>query len=848
MAGDRSSAHASALYGSDKKLQQLSLTDKLHGRPQSAGLRSSTAGMGQPATNASSPRAHSVSSQRTSAGQRRASLDSSTTNLPAGAGPDYTYVTSRKTLTMTNSTIAVAFTEAAASAPPPAYPTRPRSASVTAAAWKAYGSPSARGHPRPVAAPDLMHPNPKSSVIDSFTPRTPTALKLGGGFKLPHRPHTAPARRSLSASAASPGGQGMSTDYIQAPHVLLDTGAVEDAPDMSMPANAPILYTSGRTGKVVRVGKAAGEFSASVQCQNDDIRFAATMPTDPKAKTIWEDLLKRHGVNMGLLTPSGMPTGDGAPGSHPPGSLRRPPRPNSARSERLPSQTIRQVQQQGSEWQPYKVAGFAKPSDELAVPDPDNPCWGYSRLGRSTLARLHATIRMPRPNSAPTYSIRSSTHAWPPLGASHGEMNTPYLGDMPFARGLSEPAPRPPAPAHTEAARQDAKAVADAPDLNVSGSAMHPSEAARRAAKATAARFPSDAYSSSTPVAPAPAGSQPHQEEKHEQVQVADRLPKSEVEVVIPPPAPTPASLPPAPESMHASALVEPPPQLDAPASLKLRQQVEVEQVQQHEEDDGYVQEDAGGSGGEDEVEAVIDRMSQAGKVPAPAASSAEPQSSLLDYLPVGNTSGRSQHAEEPDPDALHALHQGREGVKALSHSSSVQAAAHAELMQELGLPHGGQSQGQGRAGSSEEQQQGAGSTSGRWQDDDSPELGASLDAQQLRDLNRTSTSGLGSSFKSVGEPADTEPAGSPSRSQPARPGGFARPTSARPTSARPMPTSPAAAGPGAGAGGGGAAGRYADSQMGVIPENWGEEDLHEPVPEDDEYEVQEGEEEAEQV
>lgn len=45
---------------------------------------------------------------------------------------------------------------------------RPKSASVTAAAWKAYGSPSARGKQRPPPQPDDMHPRPKTSLMDSL--------------------------------------------------------------------------------------------------------------------------------------------------------------------------------------------------------------------------------------------------------------------------------------------------------------------------------------------------------------------------------------------------------------------------------------------------------------------------------------------------------------------------------------------------------------------------------------------------------------------------------------------------------------------------------------------------------
>ena len=45
---------------------------------------------------------------------------------------------------------------------------RPKSSSVNAAAWRAYGSPSARGMPRKSPSPDNTHPNPKSSIIDTM--------------------------------------------------------------------------------------------------------------------------------------------------------------------------------------------------------------------------------------------------------------------------------------------------------------------------------------------------------------------------------------------------------------------------------------------------------------------------------------------------------------------------------------------------------------------------------------------------------------------------------------------------------------------------------------------------------
>eukprot|EP00798_Chlamydomonas_sp_ICE-L_P000242 gene242-4007_t len=380
--------------------------------------------------------------------------------------PDYTYMTSRKPLHMARASVNCGLLGDPNIKNRPTIPNsvyspsatrRVQSASYSAAAWKAYGSPSARGMPsRPPPAPDAMHL--KASVVDSMRGTQTMGGMMGGGFVMP-RPQSAPRERSGVLASASrqqqqqpqrPSPARPHSPRLGVPPKSLPQPDIElgnmDAPSAwaSTSSHPPSgLVGGGSPTRVVenahptRISSGSGSGSAhggppqrqhslgptsasglhpselhtlDILAQREYMgqrsQFAPTMPTDPRTQEVWSELQRKQQVRANaqksVRPVSAREQRVASTRGHSAKS-----RPASARSERFSSTSINQLQQMGATYTPYRVSGFSEPEIKADRPNPEDPSWAFSTVGQGTLDRLQRQINekgsLLRPYSAPVH-------------------------------------------------------------------------------------------------------------------------------------------------------------------------------------------------------------------------------------------------------------------------------------------------------------------------------------------------------------------------------------------------------------------------------------------------------------
>ncbi|GIL70231.1 hypothetical protein Vretimale_3515 [Volvox reticuliferus] len=359
---------------------------------------------------------------------------------------DYTYTTSRKSLMVSAQLMGSgalppqgvpASAAAVTTAPglrgtiPPMVPMN--AANINTAAWRAYGSPSARNHQRPPLAPGTAGGGGSGPA-----PTSPSGSKLPrvGGFQ-PRRPQSAPGSGADGAN---------------------DLGS-------AIAAMASRVNVGGRHGKVadlVDVGVLAVDQPDPIWAGRTDsgrIMFEYTLPTDPYAKYIWEEQARKARANMsrhiaamaaaaavnggnafshgssGFATAAASAaTAGGGGGASRPGSAKRGAGasmsasgtcpgiggPATGMRPRFSSTTLAEVARQGPDHKPPTVLGFAAPdlTEDITMPSPSDPRWAYTRLGRSQIGRLQQSLKMcnaphhhMRPSSAPAAPAAAATTA-----------------------------------------------------------------------------------------------------------------------------------------------------------------------------------------------------------------------------------------------------------------------------------------------------------------------------------------------------------------------------------------------------------------------------------------------------
>ncbi|GIL47536.1 hypothetical protein Vafri_4319 [Volvox africanus] len=336
---------------------------------------------------------------------------------------DYTYTTSRKSLMVSAQVMGsgalppqgVPASAAALTTAPGLRGTIPamvpmNAANINTAAWRAYGSPSARNHQRPPVAPGTAGPGGNGSG-PAPTSSSGNKLPRVGGFK-PRRPQSAPG------SGADGAG---------------DLGSV-------IAAMASGVNVGGRQGKVpdrVDVGVLALEQPDPIWAGRTDsgrIMFEYTLPTDPYAKYIWEEQARKARSNMSRHIAASAATPGGGGGASRPGSAKRGAGasmsasgtgqgiggPATGMRPRFSSTTLAEVARLGPDHKPPTVLGFAAPdlTEDITMPSPSDPRWAYTRLGRSQIGRLQLSLKMcnaphhhMRPSSAPAAPAAVATTA-----------------------------------------------------------------------------------------------------------------------------------------------------------------------------------------------------------------------------------------------------------------------------------------------------------------------------------------------------------------------------------------------------------------------------------------------------
>ncbi|KXZ56024.1 hypothetical protein GPECTOR_2g1576 [Gonium pectorale] len=345
----------------------------------------------------------------------------------------------------------------------------PTAASITnAAAWKAFGSPSARGRSRPPPMPAISHANTNPQVISGMNSKLPRVQALGGGFRLP-RPQSAPC---------APTGMPLGDDFAPA-----HTGPAARRLATSMAASTAAAV-GGSGGGRTRSSPVPLEVDipdplGAGKTDSGKVMFEHTLPTDPYGKHLWEEQARKARANMNrhiaamaaaAAVNGGLAFGNGAvstSGGSRPASARRgaPSSPTGstaaaaaavagvgpAMRPRFSSATISELQRQGLDYRPQTVLGFAAPdiTEDATLPGPNDPRWAYTRLGRTQIDRLQQTLKMadqtaPRrtasePNVSPSAphspgggivgvgvsTISDPEHSWGPQGGASAAPSHP---------------------------------------------------------------------------------------------------------------------------------------------------------------------------------------------------------------------------------------------------------------------------------------------------------------------------------------------------------------------------------------------------------------------------------------
>ncbi|GAX74055.1 hypothetical protein CEUSTIGMA_g1505.t1 [Chlamydomonas eustigma] len=488
---------------------------------------------------------------------------------------------------------------------PPAnfqYKARPKSSMVNTAAWKAYGSPKLRGISKEAPVPDRMHPNPKSSVIGAMSNRQSTVQTLGGGYQVVQpttRPHTAPMGGRYLQQQLQP------NRYIVGPKL-------EAPPKMRRPATASCHPPSSR--------------DQMNRDQSEEYKFSETLPSDPVAMKAWLDMFQCKGASLGFNKSQDvtcLQTQQPAP----PSSF--PSRPTSARSrpvsgrtssrpERFQSLTLKSVQEEGINYRPLVVAGYSDPLEEVVIPDASDTSWTYSRLSVTSLTRICNNLKLDptrrRPYSAPAQHYApeaniSPSHESPDFEQPGGLYRHSEDVEEWFEEGVKDAA-------HFDRAMQQQDQRQDS--LPPPPQMVHSLEREHQGEHSINSNVRSDMDTDCSSLAPSAHVSMTPVIKGIDSHGIASMVPEPRVGRMVPDP--------------EALALLY---------------------------EDGFVQEDDGDVGGEDEVEAAIIRITQGGA--APPSQAATSQALPLDQSVPVVQSGLPQelHAHEMAvsvlPQELHA-------------------------------------------------------------------------------------------------------------------------------------------------------------------------------------------------
>ncbi|KAG1673073.1 hypothetical protein FOA52_013142 [Chlamydomonas sp. UWO 241] len=311
---------------------------------------------------------------------------------------------------------------------------RPRSASINAAAWKAYGSPRLRGAPRKPVVPDLMHPNPKTSVIDSLPGRPASAMVRGGGYTMDTgkagsaagpafggRPGTAPAVSMAGARVPEPPAQmsptgasrGQRQQQCASPTGHMPHGAYGNgnggggggAHDSHIP-----LSTSGYLGVGSSSGSSSGRDGGNghggAYTSSSEHRLHPTLPSDPRALSSWQDIQRklaageRSGSGRGAAAGGGHTHGGSGFGrssklpSSGSGRFSSVPMSSAASSSSAARPASAHASIPGRGHGPVVVAGYTQPEAEFASPVLGGASLRFSRLSPSSVARLAGGVRL----------------------------------------------------------------------------------------------------------------------------------------------------------------------------------------------------------------------------------------------------------------------------------------------------------------------------------------------------------------------------------------------------------------------------------------------------------------------
>ncbi|PNH04984.1 hypothetical protein TSOC_008787 [Tetrabaena socialis] len=352
---------------------------------------------------------------------------------------DYTYTTVRRNLVVSSQTVGRELFpgEAAALALSHTMPAmRPTSANtMNVAAWKAYGSPSARGMPRPVPPPTPSHANTNPQMFAGITSKPPRVMAFGGGYKLADRPQSAPMMApgqdpsAWPAQSRSPPRAPLSPPRRPPLHATRSASAGSAAHPLLPSPSASATLLAVALPDPVGGGKTDG----------GTVMFEHTLPTDPLGLFLWEQQARKARANMvrhvaamvaaaaingGVVGGSG---GGAAGSTSRPASARRAAAGSSSvlaaasavgaaasagggpgMRPRFSSSSIAALQRQGPDTKPPTILGFSAPDllGDSTLPGPGDPRWTYTRLGRTQLDRLQQALKMPespahRPTSAP---------------------------------------------------------------------------------------------------------------------------------------------------------------------------------------------------------------------------------------------------------------------------------------------------------------------------------------------------------------------------------------------------------------------------------------------------------------
>lgn len=535
------------------------------------------------------------------------------------------------------------------------------------------------------------------------------------------------------------------------------------------------------------------------------VRFAETLPTDPKALQVFHDIQRRLGSAKGTARATG---GSERPSTATRASLssERPVTashvPASTRTERFSSASLRTVQSMGLTYRPAVVTGFSAPEEEVALPH-GGEAFRYSRLGQTSLSRLQDRLKLPgypsRPFSAPVQmQAYGSAPDWqqdssPPLSqpasatAPAEHLAAQYARVqrlsvlLPGSEDLSAAGGHMPTVAEEATATQESAAFAEPlalptlPKTAPPGGQQDAASPSAEAAAKTGSVVPAELHQVPDPclanedvgtVCKAVDGEQPEAAAQHGSVGIAA-------------PPGTHADAGPAPDQEDATAVA-----LD------------------DSEDSGFVKEDGdAGSEAEDEVEQAIARVSRMG-----AQRSSHTMGSMKEHSPHDSGAGtapeghgeavqvaREAAGQEEQADEDGWLQQDAE--RSASESSSIPQRS-VESGNALQLLHGGLAEVAHDTDMQERMQLllADGADGG-----DTSAMAAAATAQQLEASAADEDTGIEEDQSEEGGDFFDSPQALSSAGSGLRQASGLRPTSARPTSARPASGRPTSARPSSG-------------------------------------------------